>query len=207
MPQRLSARSTKRKLKALMSEARLLRDAREIFDSALRDCSVERVYERKLHFVQLGEKSLLNIAGETLDLTGVRHLRIVSAGKAASAMVMGFLSRVPVDPFCEIKGVLISRDRPEGLPEKHQEFFAGGHPLPNKASFAGALAALSIVHEAATLKDSLCLYFISGGASAMMELPSLRISLSKIPRSSTNCSSTAARPSPRSIASESTSPQ
>jgi glycerate 2-kinase len=51
--------------------------------------------------------------------------------------------------------------------------FAGGHPSPNEASFAGARAALNMLRDLPqdSAENSLCLFLISGGASAMMELP------------------------------------
>ena len=153
-----------------MSEARLLQHARSLFTSALRDCSVDGAYERKMQVVEEAGRTLLQVAGKTVDLTGVHHLRVVSAGKAGAEMLMGFLSRLPTKPDWEVKGVLIAHSRPVGLPEGI-DFFAGGHPIPNQASFDGASAALTVVREAATLRNALCLFFISGGASAMMELP------------------------------------
>jgi hydroxypyruvate reductase len=68
--------------------------------------------------------------------------------------------------------VLIAAGRPENLPSTVQ-FFCGGHPLPNEASFAGARAALAMLHALgdASHEDTLCIFLLSGGTSAMMELP------------------------------------
>ena len=153
-----------------MAELDLLQHARSIFSAALRDCSVDAAFTRKTQVVSEAGKSLLKIAGATLDLTNVHHLRVVSAGKAAGEMLKSFLSHVPFATNREMQGVLIARDRPEGLPDNVQ-FFAGGHPIPNQASFDGARAALRVIGEASTMKDALCVFLISGGASAMMELP------------------------------------
>ena len=147
-----------------------MRDARSLFASALADCSVERAYERKLEVDRQGGRLLVRVAGASVDLTGVRNLSVVAAGKASVEMLAGFLSRVRLGPECTVRGVLIGRERPAGL-GAGIEFFAGGHPLPNQASFDGAGAALRLVREAAALKDALCLFLISGGASAMMEVP------------------------------------
>jgi hydroxypyruvate reductase len=52
------------------------------------------------------------------------------------------------------------------------EFFAGGHPSPNAASFAGARAALDLMRDAAREPEvTLCVFLVSGGGSSMMELP------------------------------------
>jgi glycerate 2-kinase len=59
-------------------------------------------------------------------------------------------------------------ERPQSLPATIK-FFPGGHPYPDQASFAGAAAALSMLQDSA--EDAFCIFLISGGASAMMELP------------------------------------
>ena len=49
------------------------------------------------------------------------------------------------------------------------EYFAGGHPLPNQDSFGSARAALTLLHGAGP-RDFI-FFLISGGGSAMFELP------------------------------------
>ena len=48
-------------------------------------------------------------------------------------------------------------------------YFEGGHPLPNEDSFAAARAALALLRKAS--KDTLIFFLISGGGSAMFDLP------------------------------------
>lgn len=48
-------------------------------------------------------------------------------------------------------------------------YFTGGHPLPNEDSFAAAEAALKLLKRAR--KDTFVFFLISGGGSAMLELP------------------------------------
>jgi glycerate 2-kinase len=53
-------------------------------------------------------------------------------------------------------------------------FFAGGHPLPTQESFSAARAVLCLLHAAAKVspnRETFCFFLISGGASAMLELP------------------------------------
>jgi hydroxypyruvate reductase len=83
--------------------------------------------------------------------------------------------------------VLIAAQRPANLPSTIQ-YFCGGHPVPNEASYAGARAALAMLHALGectahsnssrdvstqnfTPDETLCIFLLSGGASAMMELP------------------------------------
>jgi hydroxypyruvate reductase len=143
--------------------------AEKIFRNALADCGIDRAMARHLR-VQDGN---LEIAGETISLTGLHRLCILAAGKAASTMLTALLQHLPPLAGCALEGVLIAPESPSALPAEIQ-FFAGGHPLPNEASFAGARAALDMLERAAFDADFLptvCLFLISGGASAMLELP------------------------------------
>jgi hydroxypyruvate reductase len=147
--------------------------ARDLFEQALEDCSIERAFDRKLRVVVDAEGARLVVeGGEAIALDRLRRVRVVSAGKAAAAMLNALLVRLRLPSTCELQGVLIAAQRPENLPATIQ-YFCGGHPVPNEASFAGARAALSLLHapDATTPDAALCIFLISGGASAMMELP------------------------------------
>jgi len=162
--------------------------ARTLFAQALADCSIERAFERKLRVVTDAEGVWLFVeGGEAIALDRVRRVRVVSVGKAAAAMLNALLSRLPLAPPCELQGVLIAAQRPANLPATIQ-YYCGGHPVPNEASFAGARAALAMMHALGectahsnssrdvstqnfTPDETLCIFLLSGGASAMMELP------------------------------------
>jgi hydroxypyruvate reductase len=149
--------------------------ARLIFTQALADCSIERSMERALGVSTDGAGSRLTVSGEDVAaLDRLKRLRIVAAGKGAAAMIAALLPRIPLPPSCDLQGVLIASAHPHNLPASIQ-FFPGGHPVPNRASFAGAAAALSMLHTladaGADTDDTLCIFLLSGGASSMMELP------------------------------------
>jgi glycerate 2-kinase len=147
--------------------------ARNIFAQALADCSIDRASERRLSTITDARGTHLILDGENIvTLDRLKHVRIVSIGKAAVAMLTSLLTRLPLPPACDMQGVLIATSRPETLPATIQ-FFPGGHPSPNEASFAGASAALSMMQAVAndSSGDALCIFLVSGGASAMMELP------------------------------------
>ncbi len=139
-----------------------------IFQQALADCNVGQAMAR--HAVVRG--SHLHIDGEAIDLRSIEQIRIVAIGKAAKPMLQAIWEQLPPMPWCDVAGVAIAPEPPDQLPDGFA-FFSGGHPLPTTASFSGAQAALDLVQNLP--KDSaahtLCLFFISGGASAMMELP------------------------------------
>jgi hydroxypyruvate reductase len=162
--------------------------ARTLFEQALAECSIERAFERKLRVVTDAEGVWLFVeGGEAIALDRVRRVRVVSVGKAAAAMLNALLARLRLPSMCELQGVLIAAERPANLRATIQ-FYPGDHPLPNEASFAGARAALAMLHALGeytahsyssrdvstqnfTPDDTLCIFLLSGGASAMMELP------------------------------------
>jgi hydroxypyruvate reductase len=147
--------------------------ARTLFVQALAECSIERAFERKLRVVNdAAGMRLLVEGGGAIALDRLRRVRVVSVGKAAAAMLSALLARLALPPSCNLQGVLIAAERPENLPATIQ-YFCGGHPVPNEASFAGARAALAMLHELgdASYEETLCIFLLSGGASAMMELP------------------------------------
>jgi glycerate 2-kinase len=147
--------------------------ARTLFAQALEDCGIERAFDRKLRVIaDAAGAQLLVEGGDAIALDRLRRVCVVSVGKAAAAMLNALLARLRLPDLCELQGVLIAAERPVNLPATIQ-FFPGGHPVPNGASFAGALAALALLHapDAITPDATLCIFLISGGASAMMELP------------------------------------
>jgi glycerate 2-kinase len=155
-----------------MTSAALREMARNIFIQSLADCSVEQAFARRVRVSDSGRWLLID-DNEAIDLARVKRLRIVAVGKASAEMLDAFLSRVKLLPH-DTAGVLIAGQEPSIRPSNFH-FFAGGHPLPNEASQAGARAALemlrSLPNEEGEAAGTLCLFLISGGGSAMMELP------------------------------------
>ncbi len=146
--------------------------ARKIFDQSLADCSVERAVAR--HVFMRG--STLHIGEETIDVESVQRVRIVAVGKAARTMLLALLQQLTLPDACDLAGVLIAPADPQNStqnPPREIQVFAGGHPSPSQASVDGARAALTMLQALPQehAQNSLCFFLISGGASAMMELP------------------------------------
>lgn len=163
-----------------MTEASLRETARTIFLNALADCNIEDSFRDKVKGAADGTNASRLVFGEHLvDFSRLRYLRVIAVGKAAVPMLNALLARLPTLPGCEVSGVLITPSAPS-VPAGF-EHFAGGHPFPNAASFAGARSALALLEcfpADASEENALVIFLISGGASAMMELPlDLRISL------------------------------
>ena len=156
------------------TESGLREVACRLFLQSLRDCSVEEAFPHWVKRETRAGKTFLTVGDDAIDLDCVRRIGVVVVGKAASAMLKALLPLLQGLTQCDLSGVVISIDEPPDLPPGFQ-FFAGGHPTPNQASFDGAEAAVALVRslrsKAAMTDDSLCLFLISGGASAMMELP------------------------------------
>jgi glycerate 2-kinase len=164
---------------AVPSDAPLPVRARAVFASALRACSIERAMERSIRLATSAEGvHALLLGGDGrdpivhVDLERCRHLRLVAVGKAGSAMLEAVVSHLTLPPEIDLQGIVIAPSPPSSLPDGFQ-FFAGGHPLPNDASFAGARAVLDLLAAIppSSTPETVCLFLLSGGASAMMELP------------------------------------
>ncbi|RXH58313.1 glycerate kinase type-2 family protein [Granulicella sibirica] len=146
--------------------------ARGIFAASLAACGVEQAFASKMRAGPSGKPYAFALEGDgEVDLAGVERVVVVAMGKGATPMLQSLLDRVRLPDGCEVSGMLIAPERPDGLRDGIA-YFAGGHPMPNEESFAAARAALAMVREASVAAEkTFCFFLISGGASAMMELP------------------------------------
>lgn len=99
------------------------------------------------------------------------RLRVLALGKAAPAMARAVADRMRVDV-----GIVVS-NHPESLPEPF-DLIVAGHPLPDDRSMAAARRLLTAAEQADAGDLVLCL--ISGGGSALAELPAAELSLRDI---------------------------
>jgi glycerate 2-kinase len=139
-----------------MSEAdrrRMHEDARSIFRQALRASSIPAAFDRISH--------------EHIQPLLQQHdkLSVVAVGKAALPMLRALTDHV-ARPFA---GGICCAPIPPVERVANVDYFAGGHPLPNQDSFASARAALGLLRGLG--KSDLVFFLISGGGSAMFELP------------------------------------
>lgn len=157
-----------------MSE-RLRAAAREIFAEALDACSLEQAFARRLH---ARSPDVLELDGNgphpvRIDLSCISRVLVIAMGKGAATMLRGLLAYDEVWQDRVVGGVVIAPVRPDDLPIEFV-YYPGGHPSPNAASMAAARRVLDMLHEASTdgyAAETFCFFLISGGASAMMELP------------------------------------
>jgi glycerate 2-kinase len=142
--------------------ADLKKIALQIFHETLASIDISATMQRKLR----REGSLLHWDGKTAELSKFSRIYVVAIGKAAHAMVDGLVCvlgketalrgvvSAPVGPLESIAGL---------------KYFVGGHPIPNEQSWQAAEAILDLLKECD--EKTLVFFLVSGGGSALMELP------------------------------------
>lgn len=142
--------------------------ATDIFTHALDACSIESAFDRRIRFEGCHLNRLMAADGEiaTLDLSQFKKIFVIAIGKAAPAMLETLLTRM--DRTRGLRGICCASTIPEDRNWRIR-YLEGGHPLPNENSFTAARAALHLLHKAR--RDTLVIFLISGGASALFDLP------------------------------------
>ncbi len=136
--------------------------ATEIFQRTLKAIDVETVVLSRLQ----RNGDLLSVGDETVDLKSFSKVLVIAIGKASVPMVRA-VEKILGDKISD--GVVVTNAVIGSLPQT-LPVLIGGHPVPNAASLEAAARALSLLrqHDA---ENTLALFLISGGGSAMFELP------------------------------------
>lgn len=142
--------------------------ASAIFSGALKACNIASAFDRRLQFDDRFLYRLLpdGSGPATIDLSAYKRIFVIALGKAAGPMLEVLLNHMKRRKG--LRGICASNQ----LPTKHNwrfRYFESGHPLPNEDSFAAARAALALLRKAR--KDTIVFFLISGGGSAMFDLP------------------------------------
>ncbi|HEY8459277.1 MAG TPA: DUF4147 domain-containing protein [Blastocatellia bacterium] len=134
----------------------------EIFHRALAAIDVERIVRESAR--RDGDR--LVIGEESIDLARFKRMIVIAVGKASVPMALavedGFGDRV--------SDGLVVTNAVTGRAPRLLPVIAGGHPLPNSGSLEAAAKALDIL-RANDSEETLVLFLISGGGSALFELP------------------------------------
>jgi len=136
--------------------------ARQIFHETLAAIDVPAAMQRKLR-----RQGTRIVCGEkTFDLKDFEKIRVVAVGKAAHSTVEGLVFALA--PFVGFEGAVAAPSLPKkavpGL-----KYFAAGHPMPNEESRKAAEAILALLRKCDA--KTLAIFLLSGGGSALMELP------------------------------------
>ncbi len=133
--------------------------ARRIFHETLDSIDIHLAMERRIN--RVGQR--ICVDDWFCDLTTISDVKVIALGKAAHAMLSGF---VQLFPDLAVTGVAaVPTASPDPVPRI--AYFLGGHPLPNEDSIRAAQAALTLLKTAS--RNSLAVFLISGGGSALME--------------------------------------
>ena len=135
--------------------------ALRIFHETLAHIDVPAAFERRV--TCSGRRIFVN--DWSCDLNKFTDVRTIAIGKAAHAMLRGFAQVLPDIRFTGVA----SAPTPPKDPLPGISYFVGGHPLPNEQSLLAARAALELLQGCT--QNSLAVFLLSGGGSALMELP------------------------------------
>ncbi len=136
--------------------------ARQIFHETLAAIDIPAAMQRKLR----REGTRLLCDGKIFDLRQFDKLRMVAIGKAAHAMVDGLA--LVLAPFVRFEGVVSAPTAPR-KPLPGMKYFLGGHPIPNEESWRAGEAVLALLKNSD--EKTLAFFLLSGGGSALLELP------------------------------------
>src|SRR5437588_3330327 len=136
--------------------------ARQIFHETLAAIDIPATMQRKLR----RQGTRITCGEKTFDLKDFGKIRVVAVGKAAHAMVEGLV--LTLAPFVGFEGV-VSAPVPPRKAVPGLKYFAAGHPMPNEDSWKAAEAILALLKKCD--ERTLVFFLLSGGRSALMELP------------------------------------
>jgi glycerate 2-kinase len=136
--------------------------ARRIFNETLAAIDIPVTMQRKLR----RERTRLHCDGAVFDLLNFEQLRVVAIGKAAHAMMDGLAAVLA--PFVRFEGV-VSSPTAARKPLPGMKYFVAGHPVPNEESWKAAEAILALLKNCD--EKTLVFFLLSGGGSALVELP------------------------------------
>lgn len=120
------------------------------------------------------EGRVLRAGSATIDLSGVGRVLLVGAGKAAGGMV----SAVEAVLGPQLGAGVVATVRGGAADGAATTFHEAGHPLPDPGSLVAARHMARLLETASA--DDLVVCVLSGGASALLELPSGRIPLADL---------------------------
>src|SRR5579863_9622609 len=142
--------------------------ATEIFTGALKACNIASAFDRRLRFEGHTLQRLMHDGSgpATIDLSSYKRIFVITIGKAAAPMLDTLLDRMKRRKG--LRGICCTNQLPKERNWRIR-YFEGGHPLPNEDSFAAAKTTLALLKKAR--KDTLIFFLISGGGSALFDLP------------------------------------
>jgi hydroxypyruvate reductase len=142
--------------------------ATEIFTGAVAACNIASAFDRRIRFEGNTLHRLIpdGSGPASINLAAYKRIYVIALGKAAGPMLDTLLIRMKRRKG--MRGICCSNQLPKYRNWRFR-YFEGGHPAPNEDSFDAARATLALLKKAR--KDTLIFFLISGGGSAMFDLP------------------------------------
>jgi hydroxypyruvate reductase len=134
--------------------------AREFFDFALSECGISRAFEKHVAH----DHGELRMGDDIYTLAAFSRTLVVSMGKAGHTMAEALADTVGTG----LTGIVACPNAPPAQLFGFR-YFIGGHPFPNEESLRAGDAILRLF--SAPAPETLVIYLISGGASAIAEKP------------------------------------
>lgn len=147
----------------------LHRQALRIFQAALRAADPVEAVLRHVR----REKEILVAGGRRYPLKSFRNVYVIGAGKAGVPMAAAIERLLGA----RITGGLVNVKHNAGVPLRRIQINECGHPVPDRRGVAGARRIAQIASEAGP--DDLIVCLISGGASALLPLPTPPVTLAE----------------------------
>jgi glycerate 2-kinase len=146
----------------MSSTSNLRTIAEQIFHCTLAAIDVERIVRAHMHL----SHELLEVGEERCDLARLNNILVIAIGKAALPMSRA-VEAILAD---RITGGLVVTNAIIGKTPDRLRVLIGGHPLPNQGSVDAAKTAVRMLRDADSA-NTLVLFLISGGGSALFESP------------------------------------
>lgn len=143
--------------------------ARKIFDTALKSVLPQNFMSTRCSL----DGDTLYINGEKYDLNRYKNIYVFGSGKASYAMAQE-IEKILGDKI--YKGLVISPYDKGEL--KHIDVKVGSHPIPDESSIEATKALVEMMGECD--EDDLYIYLLSGGSSALLELPMEPVTLAEL---------------------------
>ncbi|HXG68868.1 MAG TPA: DUF4147 domain-containing protein [Blastocatellia bacterium] len=152
--------SEKDSTRAYRQELIAIRQATGIFLEVIRSVDIEEVIEQRVKI----KNDLLQIDGETLELSHYKEIVLIGLGKASLRMG-ATVERLLGERIT--RGILVT-NRAEEVRVK-SEIIVARHPVPDGNSLIAGKKIIELVKSCDA--DTLILFLLSGGGSALVELP------------------------------------
>ena len=140
-------------------------EAVSAFEAALRAADAEAAIVRSVRFAESG--NVLEIENVEIPIPARTEVYSIAFGKAATAMAKG-LNRSLGNRLK--RGIVSGPINGNAELPANWSVFHGGHPEPNEDSLLAAEAAFRMLGEA-DKRNSIFIFLVSGGGSAMLDLP------------------------------------